>query len=80
MEVLKVSSNTKVNSLAGAIAGTIREEGTVEMSAIGAGAVIRQLKQSPQRKASCHRVELTSCAFRHSEKPNLAQTKKPPST
>lgn len=27
MEILKVSSNTKVNSLAGAIAGTIREAG-----------------------------------------------------
>lgn len=44
MEVLKVSSNTKVNSLAGAIAGTIREEGTVEMSAIGAGAVNQAIK------------------------------------
>lgn len=44
MEILKVSSSTKVNSLAGAIAGTIREEGTVEMSAIGAGAVNQAIK------------------------------------
>lgn len=44
MEILKVSSNTKVNSLAGAIAGTIREEGVAEMSAIGAGAVNQAIK------------------------------------
>ena len=44
MEILKVSSSTKVNSLAGAIAGIIREEGTVEMSAIGAGAVNQAIK------------------------------------
>lgn len=44
MEILKVSSATKVNSLAGAIAGTIREEGVAEMSAIGAGAVNQAIK------------------------------------
>ena len=44
MEILKVSSNTKVNSLAGAIAGTIREEGVAELSAIGAGAVNQAIK------------------------------------
>lgn len=44
MEILKVSSKTKVNSLAGAIAGTIREEGVAEISAIGAGAVNQAVK------------------------------------
>lgn len=44
MEILKVSSNTKVNSLAGAIAGTIREEGIAEISAIGAGALNQAIK------------------------------------
>lgn len=44
MEILKVSSNTRVNSLAGAIAGTVREEGIVEISAIGAGAVNQAIK------------------------------------
>ena len=39
MEILKVSTNTKVNSLAGAIAGYVREEGQAEMQAIGAGSV-----------------------------------------
>ena len=44
MALLKVSSSTKVNSLAGAIAGIIREEGVAEMSAIGAGAVNQAIK------------------------------------
>ena len=44
MEILKVSSSTKVNSLAGAIAGIIREAGVAEMSAIGAGAVNQAIK------------------------------------
>lgn len=39
MEILKVSANTKVNCLAGAIAGYVREEGQTEMQAVGAGAV-----------------------------------------
>ena len=39
MEVLKVSANSKAASVAGAIVGAIREEGKVEMQAIGAGAV-----------------------------------------
>lgn len=39
MEVLKVSAKTEVKSLAGAIAGFIREDGRAEMQAIGAGAV-----------------------------------------
>lgn len=44
MEILKVSSKTKVSSLAGAIAGTIREDGVAELSAIGAGAVNQAIK------------------------------------
>lgn len=44
MEVLKVSANTKVNSLAGAIAGYMKEENGTEMQAIGAGAVNTAIK------------------------------------
>ena len=46
MEVLKVSANTKVNSLAGAVAGYVREEGYAELQAIGAGAVNVAMKAS----------------------------------
>ena len=38
MEVLKVSSKSAPNSVAGAIAGVIREFGCVEVQAVGAGA------------------------------------------
>ncbi len=44
MEVLKVSANTEVKSLAGAIAGWMREENGAELQAIGAGAVNTAIK------------------------------------
>lgn len=44
MEVLKVSSKTDVNKLAGAIAGEIREGKKVELQAIGAGALNQAIK------------------------------------
>ena len=37
MEVLKVSAKSNPNSVAGALAGVIRERGGAEMQAIGAG-------------------------------------------
>ena len=39
MEILKVSSKSKPNAVAGAIAGVIREDGEVELQAVGGGAV-----------------------------------------
>ncbi len=44
MEVLKVSSKSKPNSVAGALAGVIRERGSAEMQAIGAGALNQAVK------------------------------------
>ncbi len=44
MEVLKVSSRSAPNSVAGAIAGVIRDYGCVEVQAIGAGATNQALK------------------------------------
>lgn len=43
-EVLKVSTNTNPNKAAGAIAGFVREQGEVEVQAIGAGAVDQSVK------------------------------------
>ena len=37
MEILKVSAKSIPNSVAGAIAGVIREKGSVEVQAVGAG-------------------------------------------
>lgn len=44
MEVLKVSSNSNPNSVAGALAGVIREHGKAEIQAIGAGAINQAIK------------------------------------
>ncbi|OPL08400.1 MAG: stage V sporulation protein S [delta proteobacterium ML8_F1] len=44
MEILKVSSKSNPNSVAGALAGVIREHGAAEIDAIGAGAVNQSIK------------------------------------
>lgn len=44
MEILKVSARSIPNSVAGAIAGVIREKGAVEVQAIGAGAANQAIK------------------------------------
>ena len=44
MDILKVSSKSNPVSVAGAIAGIIRDKGTVEVQGIGAGAVNQALK------------------------------------
>jgi len=44
MATLKVSAKSNPNSVAGALAGTIREEGKAEIQAIGAGALNQAIK------------------------------------
>ena len=44
MEALKVSSKSNPNSVAGALAGVIRENGSAEMQAVGAGAINQSVK------------------------------------
>lgn len=43
-DVLKVASQSNPNSVAGAIAGVIREEGYAELQVIGAGALNQAVK------------------------------------
>lgn len=43
-EVLKVSADSKPKAVAGAIAAVMREQGSVELQAIGAGAVNQTVK------------------------------------
>jgi len=43
-EVLKVSSKSSPNAVAGALAGVIRERGSAELQAIGAGAINQAVK------------------------------------
>lgn len=44
MEILKVSSSSNPNSVAGALAGVIRENECAEVQAIGAGALNQAIK------------------------------------
>ena len=44
MDVLKVSAKSNRNSVAGALAGVLREHGRAEMQAIGAGALNQAIK------------------------------------
>ena len=44
MEVLWVSTKSNPNSVAGALAGVLREKGTAELQAVGAGALNQAVK------------------------------------
>jgi stage V sporulation protein S len=44
VEILKVSSKTKPNAVAGALAGIMREKKNIELQVIGAGALNQAIK------------------------------------
>lgn len=44
MQTLRVSAKSKPNTVAGAVAGVIRDEGTVEVQTVGAGALNQAVK------------------------------------
>ncbi len=44
MDVLRVAAKSNPNSVAGALAGVIREKGKAEMQAIGAGSLNQAMK------------------------------------
>ena len=44
MDILKISTKSNPNSVAGAIAGLIKEKGRAEMQEIGAGALNQAIK------------------------------------
>ena len=44
MDILKVSAKSNPNSVAGALAGVLRERGSAEIQAIGAGALNQAVK------------------------------------
>ena len=46
MEVLKVSAKSHPKAVAGALAAVLREDGKVEIQAVGAGAVNQAIKAS----------------------------------
>lgn len=44
MDILKVSATSNPNSVAGALANVLRENGSAELQAIGAGAINQSVK------------------------------------
>ncbi|MCY0884499.1 MAG: stage V sporulation protein S [Firmicutes bacterium] len=44
MQVLRVAASSRPKSVAGAVAAIVREEGAVELQAVGAGAVNQAVK------------------------------------
>ena len=44
MDILKVAANSNPKSVAGALAGVLREKGIAEVQAVGAGAVNQAVK------------------------------------
>ena len=44
MEILKLSSRSNPNSVAGALAGVVRQDGAVEVQVVGAGALNQAVK------------------------------------
>ena len=44
MEILKVSSKSKPNSVAGALANAFKEKSSIEIQAVGAGALNQAIK------------------------------------
>jgi len=44
MQTLRVSAKSKPNTVAGAVAGIIRDEGSVEVQTVGAGALNQAVK------------------------------------
>ena len=44
MDILKVSAKSSPNSIAGALAGVVREKGSAELQAVGAGAINQAVK------------------------------------
>ena len=52
MEILKVSAKSNPNSVAGALAGVLREKGGAEIQAIGAGALNQAIKATAIARGS----------------------------
>ena len=68
MEVLKISSKSNPNSVAGAIAGLIKESQKAEMQAIGAGALNQAVKAVAIARGFVAPEELILFAYQHSQK------------
>lgn len=59
LEVLKVSSSSNPNSVAGALAGVIRDNACAEVQAIGAGALNQAIKAIAIARDMLHREATT---------------------
>lgn len=65
MEILKVSAKSNPNSVAGALAGVLRERGSAEIQAIGAGALNQAVKAVAIARGFVDRAAWTLFVFLH---------------
>lgn len=63
--ILKVSSKSSPNSVAGAIAGVLRASGKVEIQVIGAGSLNQAIKAIAIARGFVAQVALTWFLFQH---------------
>ena len=63
MDVLKVSTKSNPNSVAGALAGVLRENGKAEIQAIGAGALNQAVKAVAIARGFVAPTAWTWCVF-----------------
>lgn len=63
MEILKVSSKSVPSAVAGAIASFVKEDGMVEIQAIGAGAVNQAVKAAAVAKGflQSSKIDMVCC-------------------
>ena len=76
METLKVSSKSNPNSVAGALANVFREKGSVEIQAIGAGALNQAIKAIAIARGFVHQVVKILCAYLYLQTYQLKEKKK----
>ena len=60
MEALKVSAQSKPKSVAGALAAVLRDRGSVELQAVGAGAVNQAVKAIARGFVAPNGIDLVS--------------------
>ena len=63
MNIVRVAANSRSTAVAGAIAGIIREKGTVDVQAIGAGAVNQAIKAIAIARGYLELDKITICCI-----------------
>ena len=79
MEILKVAADSKPKSVAGALAAVVREMGSAELQAVGAGAVNQAIKAIAISRDSSPQTASTWFAYPLSPRSKLTTKNERPS-